>query len=119
MNATLTCGGQHGAGEKQRRGEVPVPVDRGVVEDGHAVVAGLQRLLEEPLQPLLRQTLVLQEELLLDGPQLLAQEVLIGQLNRGKHDSAEDEIEEVPQDERCKIPRRFVTLDQPHARIAG
>lgn len=118
MNAALTCGGQHGAGEKQRRREVPIPVDGGVVEDGHAVTAGLQRLLEEALQSLFGQTLVLLEELLLDGPQLLAQEVLVGQLHRRKHDRAEDEIKEVPQDERCEVPRRFVSLHQPHARIA-
>lgn len=118
MNAALTCSGQHGAGEKQRRREVPIPVDGGVVEDGHAVIAGLQRLLEKALQPLLRQTLVLLEELLLDGPQLLAQEVLVGQLHRRKHDSAKDEIKEVPQDQGCEVPRRFVSLHQPHARVA-
>lgn len=39
---TLTCGGQDGAGEKQRRGEVPVPVGRGVVEDGNPIITGLQ-----------------------------------------------------------------------------
>lgn len=42
---TITCSGQHGAGEKQGRGEVPVPVSRGVVEDGNPIVAGIQGFL--------------------------------------------------------------------------
>lgn len=94
---TLTCGGQHGARKKQRRGEVPVPVHRGVIEDGYAVITGLQGFLQEPLESLLRQTIIFLEELFLDGPQLLAQEVFIWQLHRWKHNSAEYEIKEVPQ----------------------
>ena len=117
--ASLTCGGQHGAGEEERRGEVPVPVDRGVVEDGHAVAAGLQGFLQQPLQSLLGQTLVFLEELPLDGPQLLAQQVLVGQLHRGEDNSAEDEIKEVAQHQRCEVPRRFVSLYQAPTRIAG
>lgn len=42
---SLTCGGQHGAGKKQRRCEVPVPVSRGVIEDGNPIIAGLQGFL--------------------------------------------------------------------------
>lgn len=116
---TLTCGGQHGAGEKQGGREVPVPVGRGVVEDGDAVIARVQGFLQEALQALLRQALVLLQELLLDGPQLLAQDVLVRQLHRGKDHGAEHQIEDVAQDEGREIPRRFVILYHPHARIAG
>lgn len=85
-----TCGGQHRAGEKQGRGEVPVPVSRGVVEDGDPIVAGLQGFLQEPLQPLLGETVVLLEELSFDGPQLLTQEVFIRQLHGGENHGPEN-----------------------------
>lgn len=117
--APLTCGGQHGAGEKQRRGEVPVPVCRGVIEDGNPIITGLQGFFQKPLQTLLGQTLIFLQELAFNGPQLLTKLVLIRQLHRRKHDSTEYEIKDVPQDQRCKIPRRFVTLDQAHTRITG
>lgn len=71
------------------------------------------------LQTLLGETFVLLEELLLDGPQLLAKQVFIRQLDRRENDGAEYEIEKIPQDQGDKIPRRFVTLYQTHAGIAG
>lgn len=116
---TLTRGGQHGARKKQRGGEVPVPVSRSVVEDGNPVITGVQSFLQKPLQTLLGQTLIFLEELLLDGPQLLAQQVFIRQLDRRKDNGAEYEIKEITQDQGHKVPRRFVTLYQTYTRITG
>lgn len=93
--AALTCGGQHRAGEEQRRGEVPVPVGRGVIEDGHAITAGIQGCLQEPFEALLGQAFVFLQESLFNGPQLLAQEVFIRQLHRGEYDSAKYEIKDI------------------------
>lgn len=91
----LTCGGQHGAGEEQRRGKVPVPVRRGVIEDGYAITAGIHGCRQEPFQALLGQAFIFLEKSLFNGPQLLAQEVFIWQLHRGEYDSAEYEIKDI------------------------
>lgn len=114
-----TCGGEHGAGEEERGGEVPVPVARGVAEHRHAIVAGLQHPAQELLELRLGQALVLLQEAPLQLAQLLAQQVLVGQLHRREDHGAEDQVEQVAEHQEAEAPGRAVPLHQAHARAAG